>query len=335
MANVLDNLSELIDRHLPAKGMNREDLARALDVSPSTLSRWSSRMPGPETVRALAAALDVPHGVVLAAALRSGGYAESPADILAGHSLTLVARDPAAVDTDYSDVTGVERAASGDVPGAVFTGAERAAQWARVQGQLDWRAGYENDGVVVGEVVIDGAATPEHITVYRAIWEHRTDTISVAESGVFPEVPSGLDPETAVVDALSDTGQVFAVASTALDAGTARRTVEGAVSRLRAEGKLLDTDEPTGLQWTDHIIHSELVGMRVHTRERREELSDEEPQADSAVRARIGELASKLVDAPRLPYVWGGGAETRDADKKPWRDPIRTYRVEPRADKNS
>lgn len=328
MANALDNLSELIDRHLPATGMNREDLAKALRVSPSTLSRWTSRMPGPETVRELAAVLNLPHGVVLAAALRSGGYAETSADILAGHSLTLVARDPAAVDTDYSGLTGVERAASGDVPGAAFTGAERAAQWARVQGQLDWRAGYGNDGVVLGEVVIDGAATPEHITVYRARWEHRTDTISVSESGVFPEVPSGLDPETAVVDALSGTGQVFAVASSALDSGTARRTVEDAVSRLRAEGKLLDTNEATGLDYTDQLMHGELVSMRERAQERREALSDEEPQIDSAVRARIGELASKLVDAPRLPYVWGGGADTQDADKKPWRDPIRTYRMD-------
>lgn len=318
MANTLDNLSELIDRHLPARGMNREDLAKTLSVSPSTLSRWSSRMPGPETVRALAAALDLPHGVVLAAALRSGGYAKTSTDILAGHSLTLVARDPACSQSSEND----------DEPGAVFTDPNRARRWAHVRQELDWRnADYGHGDTASAQVVIDGATTPEHVVVYRASWDHRTDTVSVSESGVFAEAPSGLDPKTALVDTLDDTGQVFAVTASALDPDTACKTVEGAITRLRGEGKLLSTEEATGLGFTDHLMHSAMMSMRHRAQMQREERSGDVQLPE--VSTRIKELVSKIDAAPQMPYVWGGGEDGGADDTKPWRDPINTYSMEP------
>ncbi|MCV7286063.1 helix-turn-helix transcriptional regulator [Mycolicibacterium wolinskyi] len=318
MANTLDNLSELIDRHLPARGMNREDLAKTLSVSPSTLSRWSSRMPGAETVRALATALDLPYGAVLAAALRSGGYAETSTDILAGHSLTLVARDPACSQSSEND----------DEPGAVFTDPDSARRWAHVRQELDCRiADYGHGDTASAQVVIDGAATPEHVVVYRASWDHRTDTVSVSESGVFAEVPSGLDPETALVDTLNDTGKVFAVTSSAVDADTARKTVEDAVTHLRGQGKLLGTEEATGLGFTDHLMHSELMSMRHRAQVRHEERSGEVELPEMST--RIKEFVSKIAAAPQMPYVWGGG-DDRGGDTKPWRDPINTYSMQPR-----
>jgi transcriptional regulator with XRE-family HTH domain len=323
MVEHLDNLSELIDRHLPAQGMNREGLAKALGVSPSTLSRWSSRMPGPETVRALAAALDQPYGTVLAAALRSGGYAETTSDILAGHRLTLAARDPACSLDDESD----------GAPGAVFTDPERAQRWAHVREELDRRrADYGHGGVAAAPVVIDGAVTPAHVVVYRADWEHRTDAVTVSESGVFAQAPSGLDPLTAHVNALSGSGEVFAVWASGLDAAVARQTVEAVVSRLRAEGKLLGTDASTGLGFVDHLVHAELGRLRDDAAAwRGVPAADVEPTVESPLRARahLGDLIAKI--SPRhaqVPYVWGADAKP-PTDVTPVTSPVSTYRLSP------
>lgn len=314
MSQALDNLSELIDRHLPAQGYNREDLAKILAVSPSTLSRWSSRMPGPETVRALAAALDQPYAVVLAAALRSGGYVETTTDILAGHRLTLVARDPACAQDEDEE------------PGAVFTDPEDAKRWARVREDLDMRyGGYGHGQIASGTAVIDGSAIPRHVTVFRAAWEHRADRVTVEESGFFAEAPTGLDPHTAHVEALSDSGKVFAVSASGLDAAAARQTVEAAVSRLREEGRLLGTGETTGLHLTDRLMHSELASIRDYA----QPPGDHEPTAALAARERISEFMSKFPDPQvllRTPYKWGGESS---ASTEPWRDPITTYTMRP------
>lgn len=315
MAHTLDTLSELIDRHLPALDMNREELAKTLGVSPSTLSRWSNRMPGAQTVRALAAVLDQPYGVVLAAALRSGGYAETTADILTGHSLTLVARDP----------TCSQAGERNNEPGAVFTDPDRASQWAHVRGQLDARrAGYGHGNTAAGTVVIDHATTPNHVVVYRASWDHRTDTVSVTEAGVFAEVPSGLDPQTARVESLSDTGKVFAVSASGMDADFARLTVEAAVSRLRQQGRLLGTEDSTGLSFSDHLLH----GQRMTTHDYVQSSEGEELRVESAERARIEALVSKFSHVPHMPYVWGGGT-TSSVEPQPGDDPITSYRMRP------
>ena len=321
MARALDNLSELIGRHLPP-GMNREHLAKTIGVSPSTLSRWSARMPGPESLRALADVLDQPYGVVLAAALRSGGYAETTADILAGHSLTLVARDPACSQADEHD----------DESGAVFTNPDRAERWAHVRGELDARlADYGHGSTATATVVIDGASTPQHVVVYQASWDHRTDTVSVAESGVFADAPSGLDPQTAHVEALSATGKVFAVSATGTDADAARLTVGAAVSRLREDGQLLGTEEPTGLGFTDYLAHSELTRMRDQVQPFRGE-----PKIDPAARTRLAWLLPKLDEdaVPQPQYVWGGDSGS-STETEPWRDPISSYRIQPRDDERS
>ena len=334
MTQELDTLSELIDRHLPARGMNREQLAKTIGVSPSTLSRWSTRMPGPETIHALAVALDQPYAVVLAAALRSGGYADTTADILSGHTITLVARDPACTEADEND----------EQPGAVFTDPDRAQKWAHVRGELDARLGaYGHGSTATGSVVIDGALAPEHVVVYRANWEHRTDTVTVSESGVFAEVPSGLDPLTARVESLTDTGKVYAVSASGLDAGIATGVVADAVSHLREAGQLLGTEESTGLHWSDHLVHDELQRMRDYARERGEAISGEESaRLEPLARARIEALTSefkpfdraqlaKVANAQPIPYVWGGGAGSPDAGRetKAWSDPISSYCLHP------
>ncbi|MEB3023405.1 MULTISPECIES: helix-turn-helix domain-containing protein [Mycolicibacter] len=318
----LDTLSELIDRHLPELGMNREDLARVLEVSPSTVSRWSTRMPGPETVRALATVLDQPYGVVLAAALRSGGYAATTADVLSGHRLTFVARDPACSQDDEDD----------DEPGAVFTDPERAKQWAHVREELDLRiADYGHGGTATGSAVIDGACTPAHVVVFRAAWEHRTDTVTVSEAGVFAEVPSGLDPHAAQVEALSETGRVFAVSACGLDADTVRQTVEVAVSQIRADGNLLGTQESTELGLAEYLMHSQMMHARAYREARRAEGSPASPAIDPEMRKRLEKIGPRLLNAP---YRWGGGADST-TDAKPWRDPITTYPMQPLGSQDS
>jgi len=339
MAQALDTLSELIDRHLPACGMNREQLAKTIGVSPSTLSRWSTRMPGPESIRALAAALDQPYAVVLAAALRSGGYADTTADILSGHTITLVARDPACTEADEND----------EQPGAVFTDPEHAQRWAHVRGELDARLGaYGHGSTAAGSVVIDGASIPAHVVVYRANWEHRTDAVTVSESGVFAEVPSGLDPLTARVESLTDTGKVYAVSASGLDAGVAAGVVAAAVSRLREAGQLLGTEESTGLSWSDHLVHDKAQLVQDYAREHSEAIDAAFPAVARLERARIEALTSefkpvdrgvlaKVASAQPIPYVWGGGAGSPESGREPkaWRDPISTYHVRPREGEGS
>ena len=294
-------------------------------------------MPGAETIRALAAALDQPYAVVLAAALRSGGYADTTADILSGHTITLVARDPACAEADEND----------EQPGAVFTDADQAQKWAHVRGELDARlADYGHGSTATGSVVIDGASTPEHVVVYRANWEHRTDTVTVSELGVFAGTPSGLDPLTARVESLSDTGKVYAVSASGLDAGIATGVVADAVSQLREAGQLLGTEETTGLHWSDHLVHDELQRVRDYAREHSEAIDAVFPAASARARleALMSEfkpadpgLLSKVANAQPIPYVWGGGAGSPDAGRDPmaWSDPIASYRITPREGEDS
>ncbi|KXO99049.1 Uncharacterised protein (plasmid) [Tsukamurella tyrosinosolvens] len=318
------NLSEVIDQLRPAD-TSRAELAAQLGVTPQTLSRWTDRMPPPETVRKLAGVLGAPYSVVLAAALRSGGYVETRADLLEGQQVTVVSRDP--------DCAELEDANEG-VTAAAFVDEAKAQEWARVRGALDLiDGGYGTREVSVSEVTVGQVRSPEFAEVFTARWDHASDVITVGEPYVLPEVPTRLaqseDGAGAVdVNELRSNGKVFEGRVDALDPAAARVALGAAIARLRSEGKLLGPAEATGLQFTDRIAH---VGSRVMYDATRDS-GEPAPELTPALQA----LLKKLEKAPyelgghdgqdlsglarrQISYVWGGGGAV-DATSGP--DPI-------------
>lgn len=323
MSAIQPNLSELIDQYLRPAGIMRTELAAKLDVTPNTLSRWTDRMPPAQTVRKLADELGAPYGMVLAAALRSGGYIDNRADLLEGQVVTVVSRDPACVE--------VEDANEG-VAAVAFVDADEARRWAEVREDLDRvRGGYGRGEVVVSEATIGEVVWPEFVKVFNAYWDHESDVIVVGEPYAVPEVPtrlahSGVD--AVEVNELRASGKVYEANVDALDADAARAVLRAAVDRLRAEGKVLGPDEPTGLTYTDRLAHGAAALVYVPPVPADGEVDGADAQELSAAKTAIADwvaTAGPEGPVPSIPYAWGGPAGEVDATPGP--DPIITRTV--------
>lgn len=81
-------LLELISKHQSVASI--AEFAKRMNVGRASIYRWDSTLPTPDTVRRIADALGEPYAVVLAAALRSGGYITDNSDMLAGLQVHVV-----------------------------------------------------------------------------------------------------------------------------------------------------------------------------------------------------------------------------------------------------
>lgn len=236
MSAELPTLTALIAARLAETGGTRADLAARIGVSPVTISRWSDRLPPAATTRDLAAALDLPYAMVLASALRSGGYAETLADVLEGHTVIAAFRDPAAPDIDDEDSCAV----------ALFADDDHARDWASVWSDLDQAKGYGPTATM--SVTIGADPIPDAVAVYTSRWDAHN---GITDSGpdyhlTWPDnilsTPEGALPPVDVWE-LADTGRVYAVDATGRDPKDTRRAVQEVIDMLNSRGQLASPSE--------------------------------------------------------------------------------------------
>lgn len=161
------NLHELIIERLSERGQTQQRLAATLGVNRVTMSRWASSLPKRAVLEQVAQALDLPYSRVLQAALEGAGYASCAAELLEGLTVHVVDSDEHAC------------------PAAVFTDAERAAQFVAVSNELRY------EGLESSAMTVDGTAMPDSVRVYSLVWQNTTGSITQFDR-LHAEVPEPL-----------------------------------------------------------------------------------------------------------------------------------------------
>lgn len=234
----VESLPDFISRELRARGDSVTAFADRIGVSRQTVARWDTSLPAADTLRRVAADLEVPYSQVLSAALASAGYIDSLSDMLAGQPLRVVTT----CEGPY-----MER---GEVTVAgVFTDPTRAEEYAEISSATS----YDTD-VEETTVRVDAAELPDVMRIYTTTWWSRTDQISQTTSICLaderPTRVTGRDVSDVEASELSDLGQVFALRVDSLTGDAGRAQLMSALNELRKAGKLLPPEADPYAGWS-------------------------------------------------------------------------------------
>jgi len=225
----MNNLSDFVADALAERDDTISAFASRIGTTRQTVARWSTSLPGAETLRRVAADLDVPYSQVLVAALVSGGYVETPADVLAGQNVHVVIEaDP------YCPSCG------GGVLAGVFSDSDAAGEFARVSRSIS----REMSDFESAATQIDSTPIPDAIEIHTHSWSSRRDELQHG-SVLVGERPARLidrDISDIEVSTLGDDGQVFALRVSSIDDAAGRNALLAVLDQFRKAGKLLPPD---------------------------------------------------------------------------------------------
>lgn len=225
----MNNLSDFVADALAERDDTISAFASRIGTTRQTVARWSASLPGAETLRRVAADLDVPYSHVLVAALVSGGYVETPADVLAGQDVHVVIEaDP------YCPSCG------GGALAGVFSDSDTAGEFARVSHSIS-RGMSDFDSTATQ---IDSTSIPDAIEIHTHSWSSQHDQLQHG-SVLAGERPARLidrDVSDVEVSTLGDDGQVFALRVSSVDDAAGRNALLAMLDQFRKAGRLLPPD---------------------------------------------------------------------------------------------
>jgi transcriptional regulator with XRE-family HTH domain len=246
--NAMDNLPDFIGGLLGERGDTVAAFAARVGTSRQTVARWNTSLPSAETLRRVAADLEVPYSRVLVAALASAGYVETAADVLAGQDVHVV------IGSDCDSCSG------GTLAGA-FSDGETAAEFSRVSHSIDpGMADFDSE-----TRQIDSVSIPEAIEIHTNSWSSRSDQLRHS-STLVGERPARLidrDVSDIEVSALGDEHQIYALTVSSIDDEAGRSALLRLLEQLRKDGKLLPADiDPLAGQGTS-LITAEFIASQI------------------------------------------------------------------------
>jgi len=225
----MNNLSDFVADALAERDDTISAFASRIGTTRQTVARWSTSLPGAETLRRVAADLDVPYSQVLVSALVSAGYVETPADVLAGQDVHAV------IETDpYCPSCG------GGVLAGVFSDSDTAGEFARVSHSIN----REMSDFESAATQIDSVSIPEAIEIHTHSWSSQRDELRHG-SVLVGERPARLfdrDISDIEVSTLGDDGQVFALRVSSIEDSAGRNALLALLDEFRKAGKLLPPD---------------------------------------------------------------------------------------------
>lgn len=200
----MPTLAATVDATLQDKGITKTEFCRSLGISRTTLARWETSFPSPDTLRSISTALDLPYTQLVTAALCSAGYFPT-GDALPGLDVYLVVNTCEPDDDDSYNQVGLP----GSGPVAAYTNLADAERYVASAN----RVAAFSPSFDTQILALDASAAPQIIDIFTTNWRTDGDIIhtSTSRSAHVPErfsrtrttpVRARTNPDTGLVEGL-------------------------------------------------------------------------------------------------------------------------------------
>ncbi|WP_128645070.1 helix-turn-helix transcriptional regulator [Rhodococcus sp. BS-15] len=200
----MPTLAATVDATLHDRGITKTEFCRSLGISRTTLARWETSFPSPDTLRSISTALDLPYMQLVTAALCSAGYLPT-GDASPGLDVYLVVNTCEADDDDSYKEVGL----AGSGPVAAYTNLAAAERYVASAN----RVAAFSPSFDTQILALDASPAPQIIDIFTTSWRTDGDIIhtSTSRSAHVPErfsrtrttpVRARTNPDTGLVEGL-------------------------------------------------------------------------------------------------------------------------------------